>query len=223
MKKMVFGERLADLRKKRNLSQYALAAKFNISQSTLAMWEKGNRSPSNTTIANIAKYFDVSTDYLLGVTDDPTPGDRQMKLFKLHENELDYYTEHETRIRLMIAQKTSEISTIQKHIDSIEQNADLDLNEKRNVIDILNKSIDTFNEEIDSLSNELTHPFWATSKDKRDLKKFLENPEGLYFDGIEFSEDDRNKLLGMMESMFWEARRQNKEAYKKSREKKKDQ
>lgn len=75
-------------------------------------------------------------------------------------------------------------------------------------------------EQSEDVSNQT--PVWISLKDKRDLKKFIESPEGLFFDGIEFSESDRDKLIGMMESMFWEARRQNKEAYKKSREKKKD-
>src|SRR5690606_12127694 len=68
--------------------------------------------------------------------------------------------------------------------------------------------------------SESLAPDWATAKDRRDLKKFLESPEVLYFDGIEFTEEDRAKMLGMMEALFWDARQKNKEAYRKSREKK---
>ncbi|WP_110930640.1 helix-turn-helix domain-containing protein [Paenibacillus bouchesdurhonensis] len=62
-------------------------------------------------------------------------------------------------------------------------------------------------------------PEWATAKDKRDLEKYLADPQGLFYKGIEFSEEDRAKMLGMLEAMFWEAKRQNKEAYRKSRQK----
>ncbi|MGG1879104.1 helix-turn-helix transcriptional regulator [Paenibacillus cisolokensis] len=61
-------------------------------------------------------------------------------------------------------------------------------------------------------------PEWATAKDKRDLEKYLSDPQGLFYKGIEFSEEDRAKMIGMLEAMFWEAKRQNKEAYKKSRQ-----
>ncbi|WP_317890180.1 helix-turn-helix domain-containing protein [Paenibacillus sabuli] len=60
-------------------------------------------------------------------------------------------------------------------------------------------------------------PDWATAKDKRDLKKMLESPEVLFFDGIEFSETDRAKMMGVMETIFWEAKQRNKENYKKAR------
>ncbi|GED35013.1 helix-turn-helix transcriptional regulator [Brevibacillus centrosporus] len=63
-------------------------------------------------------------------------------------------------------------------------------------------------------------PDWATSKDKRDVKKFIESPEILYYDGVKFSEEDKAKMIGVMEAIAWEAKRQNKEAYKKSRAKK---
>ncbi|WP_028563039.1 helix-turn-helix domain-containing protein [Paenibacillus pinihumi] len=64
-------------------------------------------------------------------------------------------------------------------------------------------------------------PDWATAKDKRDLKVMLESPEVLFFDGIEFSEEDRAKMMGVMETIFWDAKMKNKEAWKKSRAKKK--
>ncbi|WP_270166113.1 helix-turn-helix domain-containing protein [Paenibacillus sp. SYP-B4298] len=66
-------------------------------------------------------------------------------------------------------------------------------------------------------------PDWATSKDKRDLKLMLQSPEVLFFDGIEFSEEDRAKMMGVMETIFWDAKKKNKEAWKKNREKKKPQ
>ncbi|MDT2240435.1 hypothetical protein P7H20_02895 [Paenibacillus larvae] len=48
----------------------------------------------------------------------------------------------------------------------------------------------------------------------------LQSPDVLYFDGIEFSDEDRAKMLGVMETIFWEAKKMNKEVNRKSREKK---
>lgn len=69
--------------------------------------------------------------------------------------------------------------------------------------------------------NEST-PEWATSKDKRDLNKYLEDMGPLFYKGIEFSEEDKAKMIGVAESIFWDAKQKNKQAYKKSRQKKKD-
>ena len=62
----MFNEKLAQLRKKNNLSQADLANELGFSSSTVAMWEIGKREPNITTIKKIAEYFDVSIDYLLG-------------------------------------------------------------------------------------------------------------------------------------------------------------
>lgn len=70
----VFGERLKELRVKRNLTQDELGLIFDNpkSQSTIGTWERGNRQCSMEDLVRIAQYFNVSTDYLLGITDDVT-------------------------------------------------------------------------------------------------------------------------------------------------------
>lgn len=65
---MTIGQRIAHLRERRGLSQAALAKDLNIGQSTLAMWETDKRGLKDEVIIQIAEYFDVSTDYLLGRT-----------------------------------------------------------------------------------------------------------------------------------------------------------
>lgn len=67
----MFGERIAELRNKRGLSQYALAEKLGFSRGKLANYEQGTRQPDYETLKKIANFFDVTTDYLLGVTDNP--------------------------------------------------------------------------------------------------------------------------------------------------------
>lgn len=63
---MTVGERIADLRKHRGLSQYQLAKLLNIATSTLGMYETGKRKPNVEMLEQIAEFFNVSTDYLLG-------------------------------------------------------------------------------------------------------------------------------------------------------------
>ena len=60
-------ERLKTLRLEAKLTQKEISNQLKISQSTYSDWEKGKMKPKN--IQQIADFFNVSTDYLLGNTD----------------------------------------------------------------------------------------------------------------------------------------------------------
>lgn len=64
-----FNERLKELRIEKGLSQKQLSKEVNISQSALAYWETGERTPNAQAIITLAQYFGVTTDYLLGLED----------------------------------------------------------------------------------------------------------------------------------------------------------
>src|SRR5690606_9397473 len=68
-----FASRFRSIRKQHGLTQRELAKKLNISQSTIGLYETGDRNPDPRTIISIADFFDVSIDYLLGRTDNPDP------------------------------------------------------------------------------------------------------------------------------------------------------
>lgn len=53
-----------------------LATQFHVAQNTISGWEKGIRDPDTDTVAALAAFFDVSTDYLLGNTDIRKPASR---------------------------------------------------------------------------------------------------------------------------------------------------
>lgn len=59
--------RLKELRKKRNLSQKDLAAILNTSNSSICDWECGRSQPDIETLIELAKYFEVTIDYLVGL------------------------------------------------------------------------------------------------------------------------------------------------------------
>lgn len=65
----VLGKRLRYLRDKRGLSQKFVAEKLGIANNTLSGYESGDRNPSPKLIAELAGFYDVTTDYLLGKTD----------------------------------------------------------------------------------------------------------------------------------------------------------
>ena len=66
---MKFGERIKELRTQRNMSQMDLSVATGISQSAIAKWELDKTEPTASAIVILAKFFDESSDYLLGLTD----------------------------------------------------------------------------------------------------------------------------------------------------------
>ncbi|TEB13419.1 helix-turn-helix domain-containing protein [Pelotomaculum propionicicum] len=66
---MNFSRRLISLREQAGLTQEQLARKLNISRSALSLWELGKREPNHSTLQLLAKFFNVSIDYLLGNSD----------------------------------------------------------------------------------------------------------------------------------------------------------
>ncbi|QIW50414.1 helix-turn-helix domain-containing protein [Lactococcus raffinolactis] len=64
----IFSERLKFLRKEKKLTQTELAKMLNTTQGTVGKWENNKLEPNFKKLILLAKYLDVSTDYLLGVT-----------------------------------------------------------------------------------------------------------------------------------------------------------
>ncbi len=64
--------RLKELRKSKGISQLKLALDLNTNQNTISRYETGEREPGIHELVIIADYFNVSLDYLLERTDDPT-------------------------------------------------------------------------------------------------------------------------------------------------------
>ena len=66
--KIILGERLTEERKYCGLTKIQFAEKFYINISTYRQYEKGQREPPLSLLADIAKFYDLSVDYLLGLT-----------------------------------------------------------------------------------------------------------------------------------------------------------
>lgn len=69
----MIGERLLDLRKDAGLTQDDLAAILSINKHSISAYERDKSEPPDAIKIAIAKYFNVSVDYLLGLTDIPVP------------------------------------------------------------------------------------------------------------------------------------------------------
>ena len=62
--------RIRDLREDRDISQQQMAKHLNISQSTYSRYESGYLDVPSEVLIKLAKYYGVSTDYILDISDD---------------------------------------------------------------------------------------------------------------------------------------------------------
>lgn len=67
--KILLIERLKELLRIYNLTQYALGKQVGISPSAICNWLNGKKEPSIESLWKLADYFDVSVDYLIGRKD----------------------------------------------------------------------------------------------------------------------------------------------------------
>lgn len=65
----MFIQRLNALMKERNISRARLSSDIGFGINQIKYWEKNGNTPSADTVKKLADYFDVSVDYLLGISD----------------------------------------------------------------------------------------------------------------------------------------------------------
>lgn len=94
-------------------------------------------------------------------------------------------------------------TTLIKILDGTTKNPQVD--SLQQIADYFGKPVDYF---IDK--EEPPTPDWATAKDKRDFKKFMDSDAEIMFNGVPMSEESKQRILGYVEAMFWDAKKQNK-------------
>ncbi len=85
----MLSDNIRNLRKKNNLSQDELAEKIGVSRQSVSFWENGQTQPTIENIIALARVFHVTSDILLGVTDEEpvlTPAPTQPKAVPKKKN-----------------------------------------------------------------------------------------------------------------------------------------
>lgn len=67
--KILFSKRIKELRIEKQLRQSDIARAIGVTPATVTRWENDTQEPDYLTLALLAQFFDVSTDYLLGLED----------------------------------------------------------------------------------------------------------------------------------------------------------
>ena len=87
-----FGERLKKLRQSKKMTQHELGLIFDppLAQTTIGTYEKGVSEPTYTNLVVISRHFNVTTDYLLGLTDQAETKEEDPKELKdfLHQSNI---------------------------------------------------------------------------------------------------------------------------------------
>lgn len=82
MEEKSFQDVFKELRIEKNLSQEAIAKELDVSPALISKWENNLSTPGPEMLEYIADYFDVSTDYLIGRTND-------RRYFKLNDDSIE--------------------------------------------------------------------------------------------------------------------------------------
>ena len=110
---MNIGSRLKQLRIEYGILQKDLAEQLNLSQQTISLYESNRRQPDYNTLKTIAKFFNVSTDYILGITNIRKPINavvEESTEYALSEKFNTYYTSKERIKALEVLDKIYELS-----------------------------------------------------------------------------------------------------------------
>ena len=167
--KNVFSERLTQLREDRGLKRQEVADALEISRASLEYYEKGQRKPDIEIAAKIAKYYGVSTDYLVGVSAAQVTASENETL----KTVCDYLGISETS-----AEQVS-------YLTSIGYSTNMDAILSSEIIEILATSLDDYDKKsIEKAIAYMTLSEAKTKKDKERLKEeYRQADDRLEFEG----------------------------------------
>lgn len=74
-----FSERLCLARKQKGVSQQTVADSLGVSRNLISNYERGVRQPDFQMLCALARYYETTTDFLLGMTDEYSPRKKRCK------------------------------------------------------------------------------------------------------------------------------------------------
>lgn len=105
---MSFGMRLKELRTNRKITQQQLVDIINVSKVSISAYEHNSRKPTTETLKDIANYFGVTTDYLLGIKNNKI--ELSPEQLKVASHIDDTLSRHEMKMILSFIQHIKEYS-----------------------------------------------------------------------------------------------------------------
>lgn len=120
------GEKILRLREEKEMKQKELADLVGITEASLSRYENNKRTPSGEIISKIATALEVSTDYLLGLTDNTnlTP-------------EVIIPQEYSDKYKVTSRDKNQYIEKMKKYNVAFFENENLDETDKKEMLDVM--------------------------------------------------------------------------------------
>lgn len=116
--KKIIGSRINSALAMNNTLQKELAKQLNVKDNIVSYWCKGDRTPNTSQIIQIANYLNVSTDYLLGVTDVATT-DKDLKFVCEYTGLNETAIRNLHKIKDVLEKSKNKISSIDFTIDKL--------------------------------------------------------------------------------------------------------
>jgi len=127
---VVLLNRIRSLRNEKGLTQSDLAKLLNVSDRTIGYYENGQRDPDTSSLKILSEYFEVSVDFLLGLTEFRTPADRISQAIGADKELLTFWEETKDRenVQLLFKQirtmSDKDINQVLRIIKAIEDEED---------------------------------------------------------------------------------------------------
>ncbi|MDB5053258.1 MAG: ansR3 [Bacilli bacterium] len=182
--------RVREVRREKNIPGTEVAELLNITPQYYYEIERGKKRLSAEMAARLAEYFGVTVDYLLGVSE--YRFGRQM-IIDTDKHVIRESTAQEEKNYLESNKIYAVRNALKDKIEEVHEENDPDEV-------IIAKELESIKE---------SYPHLSRSRDIKDLKKFLEQSE-IMFDGVPMTDEDKARIQGYMESMFWDAKQKNK-------------
>lgn len=218
---MGISEKLSILMKNKGISRYKLAKECGVPYTTLIKILDGTtKNPQIESLSLIADYLGVSLDYIRGQSLGALLEERLLEL-KMTLEDLSKATGIQLEYLQNIDSTTPSPWDYEpgKLIDRLAQALQIGRRELESAyfrleppvydgpVDKRSPGEIFVNEEFE---NSPDHPKWATNKDIRDFKKMLNEDTPVMFDGVPLDQEDKEKVLKVMEAIFWDAKKKNK-------------
>lgn len=125
----IFAERLKDLRDKKGHTQDEVGRAVGKSREAVSKYEIGEREPDLVAVASLARHFNVSADYILGITDDSDiligskrkPLIPEMFAFEKYLTDVDFVPH--LKLAVKIKDHDLELNKIEKFVNSLTKQA----------------------------------------------------------------------------------------------------
>jgi transcriptional regulator with XRE-family HTH domain len=81
-------DRVRELQRAKGYSNRHIATLIGVNENTVSRWANGNRQPGSLSLNQLAAVLEVSLDYLMGISDDPTPPSQEIGELSKEEQRL---------------------------------------------------------------------------------------------------------------------------------------